>query len=87
MTLMTMFEDAATWIILLSGGHHGEVETNLNLAEILSGRQMVVEKISSSPLCSFFLPQNEGFMGLEQGQFPILSVDVHENIGQLLRLV
>ena len=37
-----MFEDAATWVILLSGGpHHGGVETNLNLAGILSGRQMV----------------------------------------------
>jgi hypothetical protein len=32
------------------------------------------------PPCPFFLPQNEGFMGLEQGQFAILSVDVNKNI-------
>ena len=32
------------------------------------------------PPLSFFLPQNEGFMGLEQGQFAILSVHVNKNI-------
>jgi len=31
------------------------------------------------PPLSFFLPQNEGFMGLEQGQFAILSADVNKD--------
>ena len=42
--------------------------------------QQIVINIASPP-AHFFLPQNEGFMGLEQGHLAILSADVNKNIG------